>query len=284
MGGRADSCRRRQFFFAAGFAAVERSGGLRSGGRSGLSGARGLVGDGARLRRSARQSRSDSDGGVGGGYGGSIDPGNRNTKVALFKQLLRKRGYHVGSGKKYDSGTSRAVMAFRKVNNMSRSFNATPEIFRRLAEASPRVRVETIGTTEEGREILLAIVSSEANLDRLDWSESTKAAQRNWIGRSEGAEITFRVQDIMAIAGAAAVPASTAEMTVSETDIRVFTTRPDTIFGATYLVLAPEHPLVDRITTDDERAGVREYREATARQDAAGTRLAADRGGKGARE
>jgi len=105
------------------------------------------------------------------------------------------------------------------------------------------------------------------NLDTLDWSESTKAAQRNWIGRSEGAEIVFRVQDLLGAAGAAAVPASTAEMAALETDIRVFTTRPDTVFGATYLVLAPEHPLVDRLTTDDERSSVAAYRERTARQD-----------------
>ena len=105
------------------------------------------------------------------------------------------------------------------------------------------------------------------NLDTLDWSESTKAAQRNWIGRSQGAEVIFRVQDILGIAGMAAVPANTAEMSGLELDIKVFTTRPDTIFGATYLVLAPEHPLVDRITTDDERATVREYRERSARQD-----------------
>ncbi|HET9455320.1 MAG TPA: leucine--tRNA ligase [Gemmatimonadaceae bacterium] len=105
------------------------------------------------------------------------------------------------------------------------------------------------------------------NLDALDWSESTKAAQRNWIGRSQGAEVVFRVQDILGVAGLAAVPANTAEMSGLELDIRVFTTRPDTIFGATYLVLAPEHPLVDQITTDDERETVREYRERSARQD-----------------
>ena len=105
------------------------------------------------------------------------------------------------------------------------------------------------------------------NLDRLDWSESTKSAQRNWIGRSQGAEIVFRVQDLQGMAGAAAVPADTVEMSALAADIRVFTTRPDTIFGATYLVLAPEHPMVDRITTDDERNAVREYRERAARQD-----------------
>jgi leucyl-tRNA synthetase len=84
------------------------------------------------------------------------------------------------------------------------------------------------------------------NLDWIDWSESTKTAQRNWIGRSEGAEISF---------GAGTIAFS------------VFTTRPDTIFGATYLVLAPEHPLVGRLTTTEQRGAVEAYRAATARQD-----------------
>ena len=69
-----------------------------------------------------------------------------------------------------------------------------------------------------------------ADLDRLDWPDSVKAMQRNWIGRSEGARVRFPV------VGAA-----------PGTEIEVFTTRPDTLFGATYMVLAPEHPLVDRI-------------------------------------
>jgi leucyl-tRNA synthetase len=87
------------------------------------------------------------------------------------------------------------------------------------------------------------------NLEWIDWSESTKAAQRNWLGRSEGAEISF------AIAGSDALP------------IVVFTTRPDTIFGATYLVLAPEHPQVAALTTDGQRAEIEAYRERTAKQD-----------------
>ena len=104
------------------------------------------------------------------------------------------------------------------------------------------------------------------NLDRLDWSESTKAAQRNWIGRSEGAEILFRVEDPFGMAGAATV-ATTSESPATGVDVRVFTTRADTVFGATYLVLAPEHPLVDRIASDDERANVDAYRARTAGQD-----------------
>jgi len=78
------------------------------------------------------------------------------------------------------------------------------------------------------------------NLDRLDWSDSTRTLQRNWIGRSEGAELIFETP-----AGA---------------KIPVFTTRPDTVFGATYLVLAPEHPLVDALTADEQRRAVNAYR------------------------
>ena len=85
------------------------------------------------------------------------------------------------------------------------------------------------------------------NLDTLDWSDTTRTAQRNWIGRSEGARVVFRV--------------------TSGEEITVFTTRPDTIFGATYLVLAPEHPLVDALTTDAQRADVSAYRDRATKQD-----------------
>ncbi|MEK7401789.1 MAG: leucine--tRNA ligase [Gemmatimonadota bacterium] len=118
------------------------------------------------------------------------------------------------------------------------------------------------------------------NLNTLDWSESTKTAQRNWIGRSEGADIRFRVVDFLEIAGAATVMrTSTAEMAAVETDITVFTTRADTIFGATYLVLAPEHPLVERITTDDERERVNEYRARTANRDLVARKVTKDKTG-----
>ncbi|MHB8837764.1 MAG: leucine--tRNA ligase [Gemmatimonadaceae bacterium] len=104
------------------------------------------------------------------------------------------------------------------------------------------------------------------NLDWIDWSESTRTAQRNWLGRSEGAELRFRVLDPLTDAGSAGVMVSQ-EITSGSTVINVFTTRPDTIFGATYLVLAPEHPAVDRVTTSDQRAAVEEYREAARKQD-----------------
>jgi leucyl-tRNA synthetase len=79
-----------------------------------------------------------------------------------------------------------------------------------------------------------------SDLDLLDWNESIKLMQRNWIGKSEGAEVDFKVDGMNEI-------------------IRIFTTRPDTLFGATYMVLAPEHPLVDKITTPERRAEVEKY-------------------------
>ena len=97
------------------------------------------------------------------------------------------------------------------------------------------------------------------NLEWIDWSETTKTAQRNWIGRSEGARLWFPfgveiTEDPSAAAG-------------REHSIEVFTTRADTVFGATFLVLSPEHPLVDEATTPDRREVVDAYRAATAAQD-----------------
>jgi leucyl-tRNA synthetase len=107
------------------------------------------------------------------------------------------------------------------------------------------------------------------NLDALDWSESTKTAQRNWIGKSEGADLAFRVQDQMDSAGRAMATGGgkTGEVGSAPVDIHVFTTRADTIFGATFLVLAPEHPLIERLVTNEERADVEAYRAAAAKQD-----------------
>ncbi|HTR79682.1 MAG TPA: leucine--tRNA ligase, partial [Gemmatimonadaceae bacterium] len=119
------------------------------------------------------------------------------------------------------------------------------------------------------------------HLEWLDWSESTKSAQRNWIGRSKGAEISFRVQDLEAISGAATVSSGgpSGEFVLETVDITVFTTRPDTIFGATYLVLAPEHPLVDQLTSEARRSEVDAYRERAAKQDVVARRVSKDKTG-----
>ncbi|HPK58847.1 MAG TPA: leucine--tRNA ligase [Bacilli bacterium] len=93
------------------------------------------------------------------------------------------------------------------------------------------------------------------DLETLDWPESIKEMQRNWIGKSVGAKVRFQVAD-------------------SDLSFEVFTTRPDTLFGATYCVMAPEHPLVAQITTEEEKAKVEAYiSEAKAKSDLERTEL-----------
>src|SRR5207244_11767179 len=94
-------------------------------------------------------------------------------------------------------------------------------------------------------------------LDWLDWSDSTRALQRNWIGRSEGAELVFE--------------------TPAGLKITVFTTRPDTVFGATYMVLAPEHALVDPLTAEEQRRAVSAYRRDAQRMDVVSRRVAGEK-------
>ncbi|MFL5580170.1 MAG: leucine--tRNA ligase, partial [Gemmatimonadaceae bacterium] len=118
-----------------------------------------------------------------------------------------------------------------------------------------------------------------ANLDWIDWSETTKTAQRNWIGKSEGAELEFMVPKSGTVAAAAT---GDSPMVMVGTPIKVFTTRADTVFGATYLVLAPEHPAVEEITTDARRAEVRAYVERTKKQDLVSRKVATDREKTGA--
>ena len=118
-----------------------------------------------------------------------------------------------------------------------------------------------------------------ANLDKLDWSETTKTAQRNWIGKSEGAELVFSVLDVMVYDTSTANTRVTGEVTAAGPAVKVFTTRPDTIFGATYLVLAPEHPLVEQITHDAERDAVQEYVQAAAKQDLVSRKTTKDKTG-----
>jgi leucyl-tRNA synthetase len=98
-------------------------------------------------------------------------------------------------------------------------------------------------------------------LDALDWPESTKEMQRNWIGKSVGAEAVFKLDG-------------------HDTSITVFTTRPDTLYGATYMVLAPEHPLVATVTPDDKKSEVEAYiAAAAAKTDLERTDLAKDKSG-----
>jgi leucyl-tRNA synthetase len=89
-------------------------------------------------------------------------------------------------------------------------------------------------------------------LNEIDWSESIKESQRNWIGKSVGAMVSFHV-----------IPASNSQLPAQ---IDVFTTRPDTIFGVTFMTLAPEHDLVAQITTPEQKAAVEAYVEATAKR------------------
>lgn len=108
-----------------------------------------------------------------------------------------------------------------------------------------------------------------AGLDHVDWPENVKEMQRNWIGRSEGARIRFRLCRLDGTL-----------LPEVEAFFDVFTTRPDTLFGATYCVLSPEHPLVDQVTTPERRAAVDAYRqEALRKSDLARTDLVKEKTG-----
>ena len=95
-------------------------------------------------------------------------------------------------------------------------------------------------------------------LDGLDWPEGIKLLQKNWIGRSEGATVEFQVSSVQSSAKSDDSPAENSHK------VEVFTTRPDTLFGATYMVLAPEHPLVAEITTPAHQAAVEAYKKTCA--------------------
>jgi len=100
------------------------------------------------------------------------------------------------------------------------------------------------------------------DLKEVDWPESIKKLQTDWIGKSVGAEVDFKVAGGTGFQPVEARPGWPCHDDV----IRIFTTRPDTLFGATYMVLAPEHKLVDVITSKDKKAEVQKYREETARK------------------
>jgi leucyl-tRNA synthetase len=117
------------------------------------------------------------------------------------------------------------------------------------------------------------------NLHWIDWSETTRKAQENWIGRSDGAELRFTVSSPWRASSGSAAAAAVAEIRAHHAshpeqgeyeqhlEIPVFTTRPDTVFGATFLVLAPEHPIVGWMTSPERQPEVASYRERAAAMD-----------------
>ena len=100
------------------------------------------------------------------------------------------------------------------------------------------------------------------NFDGLDWPQTVKTLQTNWIGRSEGAEVKFRVESNQSSVNSDQSTLMTDDWSL----ITVFTTRPDTLWGATFMVFSPEHPLVEKITAPGQKAAVDEYKAQAARQ------------------
>lgn len=121
----------------------------------------------------------------------------------------------------------------------------------------------------------------ENGLDDLDWSEGIKALQRNWIGRSTGAEVDFFLGPIDDLADWMTGRATSGfPRKPAENVLRVYTTRPDTLFGATYMVIAPEHPLLDTLTTPEQRPSVTAYcRQAASKSELERTELAKEKTG-----
>ncbi len=118
----------------------------------------------------------------------------------------------------------------------------------------------------------------EKDLELVDWPESVKALQRNWIGRSTGAEVDFYIgpQSDWSLKR----PVQRFPRKPSDDVLRIYTTRPDTLFGATYMVIAPEHPFVDRLTTPENADAVKAYCEkAAAKSDLDRTELAKEKTG-----
>ena len=114
------------------------------------------------------------------------------------------------------------------------------------------------------------------DLDTIQWSDSLKEMQRNWIGRSEGAEVDFPIGQC----GSFPEKECGVRDGAASMSIRVFTTRPDTLFGATYMVLAPEHKLVDPITTPEQKQAVQKYKaEVAKKSDLERTELAKEKTG-----
>ncbi len=140
------------------------------------------------------------------------------------------------------------VLSNEEVDNEGRSDRGSHPVFRRP------LRQWMLRITKYAERLL-------TDLDELDWPEPIKLMQRNWVGKSEGAEVTFALADKPPMA-----PKDHSSQSSGTPSIRIYTTRPDTLFGATYMVLAPEHPLVERVTTQEQRSAVTQYVEAAKRK------------------
>ena len=162
----------------------------------------------------------------------TTDPGYYKWTQWIFMQLFKKGLAYVDEKPVWFCPDLGTVLANEEVLN-------TPEGPRSERGSFPverrPIRQWVLRITEYAERLI-------AGLKDLDWPDSTKRLQENWIGRSEGAEITFDVTGL-------------------DAQLTVFTTRPDTLYGATYMVIAPEHPLVASMTSDDQRAKVAAYVE-----------------------
>lgn len=101
-------------------------------------------------------------------------------------------------------------------------------------------------------------------LDKLDWPDAIKKQQREWIGRSEGADVWFEIAGMSGESVESVADAEKIRIRKGKPEFKIYTTRPDTLFGVTYMVLSPEHSLVEILTTDDHRKAVEDYRRQSA--------------------
>ena len=162
----------------------------------------------------------------------TTDPGYFKWTQWIFIQLFKKGLAYVDEKPVWFCPDLGTVLANEEVLNTSEGSRSERGNF--PVERRP-IRQWVLRITEYAERLL-------AGLKDLDWPDSTKRLQENWIGRSEGAEITFDLSD-------------------HDAQLTVFTTRPDTLHGATYMVIAPEHPLVAQITTADRKEAVEAYLE-----------------------
>ncbi|HEX6386607.1 MAG TPA: leucine--tRNA ligase, partial [Anaerolineae bacterium] len=160
----------------------------------------------------------------------SCDPSYYHWTEWFFKAFFENELAYRGEALVNWSPTLQTVLANEQVIDGKDERTGQPVIQKMMAQWF-------FGITNYGEELL--------DFSKLDWPEPVKIMQTNWIGRSEGAKVTFRTEQ--------------------GDPIEVFTTRPDTLWGATFMVLAPEHRLVEKVTTPEQRAAVEAYREQAAR-------------------